>query len=531
MKNLALLWWMLALAGALHSQTTSFNVELEEVSMPAFPALQSFVEGHHGGKWLLIGGRTEGLHRRQPFAAFDPDFNNTSIYVVDLNSGQAWSKPLAGLPSELSAQLSSSNMQFRQRDSVLYITGGYGYSPVAQEWITHPRLTAIHLPGLINAVVNGGEITPHFHSLTDERVRVTGGYLGLLGDEFYLVAGQNFEGRYNPMGPSHGPGFFQAYTNAIKKFRIADNGGTPAISDYTETVDTANLHRRDYNLVPQVFPDGEAGFTAFSGVFQYNADLPWLNTVDIRSSGYTVNNDFQQFLNQYHTAHVPMYSAFLNEMHTVFFGGISRYFFNAAGVLTDDPEVPFVKTISLVTRHGDGAMEEVKLGDMPALLGAGAAFLPAEALPLLPNGVLDFDALADGQVLGFVAGGIESTLPNVLFLNGDNLSAASNRLFRVVIRKSATPVVDINGERYFGLKLFPNPGGNKLTVNFSVPLSEEVQLTVTDAAGRTVKQEKRQVDNGEYEWYFDVSDWVPGSYFVELKNTRYRTQQSYIKGQ
>jgi hypothetical protein len=361
-------------------------------------------------------------------------------------------------------------------------------------------------------------------------VQVTGGYLGLLGDDFYLVGGQLFEGRYNPMGPNHGPGFFQAYTNAIKKFRITDNGGALAIADYTETVDTANLHRRDYNLVPQVFPDGAAGFTAFSGVFRYDADLPWLNSVDIRPSGYTVNDDFQQFLNQYHSAHVPMYSSSLNEMHTVFFGGISRYFFNAAGVLTDDPEVPFVKTISLVTRRADGSMEEVKLGDMPALLGAGAAFLPSESLPLLPNGVADFDALADGQVLGFIAGGIESTLPNVLFLNGDNLSAASNRLFRVVIRKSATPVVDINGERYFGLKLFPNPGGNQLTVNFSVPISDVVQLTVTDAAGRAVKQEQRQVEHGEYEWYFDVSDWMPGNYFVELKNARYRTQQSYVKG-
>ena len=88
---------------------------------------------------------------------------------------------------------------------------------------------------------------------------VTGGYLGLLNDEFYLVGGQRFMGRYNPMGPDFGPGFIQEYTNAIRRFRIADDGTERyAITDYEETVDTAELHRRDYNLVPQIFPNGES---------------------------------------------------------------------------------------------------------------------------------------------------------------------------------------------------------------------------------------------------------------------------------
>jgi hypothetical protein len=59
------------------------NVVLQEITIPGMPGLQSFAWGEHNGEWLLIGGRTDGLHRRQPFAAFLAEDNNTSAYVVD----------------------------------------------------------------------------------------------------------------------------------------------------------------------------------------------------------------------------------------------------------------------------------------------------------------------------------------------------------------------------------------------------------------------------------------------------------------
>jgi hypothetical protein len=281
--------------------------------------------------------------------------------------------------------------------------------------------------------------------------------------------------------------------------------------------------------VPQIFPDGSQGFTVFSGVFRYDADLPWLNTVDVLPGSYTVNNDFNQYLNQYHTAHAVLYSATSNEMHTAFFGGISRYFLNAAGVLVDDPEVPFVKTISLVSRSADGTMQEFKLGEMPGLLGSGAEFMLAENLPLLTDDIIDFDALTDEQPIGYVIGGIESTLPNVLFLNGDDLSSASGRVFKVILKKQATDVVQISGQQYFGLKLFPNPASAKLTVNFSVPVDDMVYLTFTDSTGKVLKHEKRTVESGEYELYFDVAGWTAGSYFLEVKNEKYGVRQVFVK--
>ena len=515
--------------GQTFAQNATFSFLLEEEPFPGFPALHSFVEGRYDGKWILIGGRTDGLHRRQPFAAFDPDFNNTYIYVADIATKQVWSTPLTGLPENFIEQLQSSNMEYIQRGSTLYITGGYGYSPSADEWVTYPYLTAIDLAGLTQAIIENNAINPHFRYLMDERVRVTGGYMHLLNDVFYLAGGQIFEGRYNPMGPNHGPGFFQEYTNAIRKFKIDDDGNTLTINDFEEIIDTANLHRRDYNMTPQIFPDGSRGFTMFSGVFQYDQDLPWLNTVDVFPDSYVVNNNFNQYLNQYHTAHTSIFSETLNQMHTVFFGGISRYTLNSDNVLIDDPEVPFVKTISLVTRSADGSMQEFKLGEMPGLLGSGATFLPAPGLPVFNDGILKLDELPDEQVIGYIFGGIESTLPNILFIDNGTLSDASGKVFKVTLQKQTTNVVEISGEQYFGLRLFPNPNPGKLTVNFSVPVNDTIFLTFRDASGKKLKEEKRTVEFGEYELHYDVSTWAGGTYFLELKNGLYSTTRKFLK--
>jgi hypothetical protein len=79
------------------------------------------------------------------------------------------------------------------------------------------------------------------------------------------VPAHKFMGRYNPHGPDHGPGFMQQYTDAIRRFTLQDNGTKISVHFLPEIKDTAHLHRRDFNVVPQVMPNGEQGLTAFSG--------------------------------------------------------------------------------------------------------------------------------------------------------------------------------------------------------------------------------------------------------------------------
>jgi len=507
------------------------HVVLQEISIPGIPGVQSFAWGQQDQEWLLLGGRTEGLHQRQPFAAFSASGNNTMAHVVDPYTEEVWSRSISSLPTAIYEQLQCTNMEFFQRGNTLYIIGGYGYSPTATDHITHSKLTAVDVPGAIEAIKNGTTLTPHFRQLSDSRLAVTGGYLGYLNDEFYLVGGQRFMGRYNPMGADFGPGFIQEYTNAIRRFRIDDDGTSLAITDYTATVDTAELHRRDYNLVSQIFPDGSQGFTAFSGVFQYTSNIPWLNTVDITPSGYTVVPVFEQLLNQYHTAHLPVHSATSNTMSTVFFGGIGRYYFDGNGQLWDDVNVPFVNTISRVVRSGDGSMLETAIGSMPALLGSSAEFITAPDVPTSFNDVIDLDALEGDTVLaGHIVGGIESSAPNIFFINTGTQSEASTRVFKVLLVRDMNTGVGGAKETTNTLQVAMSGSGEQLIVTLSLTRGTEGSLNLLDSSGRLVRTLlKARMPAGSQKLHNDVRDLPQGSYLLEWTTNEGRSVARFVR--
>ena len=56
--------------------TFDYTLEILPVNVTNLPGLHSFVFGQHENKWLLIGGRKDGLHARQPFNAFPSTSNN-----------------------------------------------------------------------------------------------------------------------------------------------------------------------------------------------------------------------------------------------------------------------------------------------------------------------------------------------------------------------------------------------------------------------------------------------------------------------
>jgi hypothetical protein len=506
------------------------DIALREIQIAAMPGLQSFAWGQVEGQWFLIGGRLDGLHRRQPFAAFLASDNNTMAYVVDPLTQQVWSASLSTLPQAMFEQLQSTNMEFMQRNGTLYVIGGYGYSPTAVDHITYPNLTAIDLPGVMDAIRNGQPIAPFFRQITDTRMEVTGGQLGRINDHFLLVGGQRFIGRYNPMGPDFGPGFVQEYTNAIRKFRIDDDGTTLTIADHSEEVDTMELHRRDYNMVPQIFPDGSNGYTVFSGVFQYSADVPWLNTVDITASEWTVVPVFEQLLNQYHTAHAALWDGTTNTMRTLFFGGIGRYYFEDS-ILMDDPNVPFVNTISRVTRQGNGELAEAAVGQMPGLLGSGAEFIPYPGLPLAADGIIRSDLLVgDSVLIGHIVGGVESTAANIFFINTGVQSDAVARVFEVWLVRQPAGVPVIGSEQEFGLDLRYTTGQERLIAIIRTAKTTAMRMEMIDSMGRKVRQvfEGRLVQ-GRHELNIPVSDLASGAYTIVLSNGSQQRTMKFIR--
>ena len=159
------------------SQSLPFQVAIEPLTIPNVGGLQSFAFGQHDGKWLIVGGRLDGLHRRQPFASFNIAGNNNQLIVIDPLSQMSWTSNLDSLSTSIREQLSSTNMEFHQAGNYLYLIGGYGYNFTSSSRKTFDQLTAIDIPQVINAVINNTPISPFIRQISDPKFAVTGGHL------------------------------------------------------------------------------------------------------------------------------------------------------------------------------------------------------------------------------------------------------------------------------------------------------------------------------------------------------------------
>jgi hypothetical protein len=531
--RIPLLTILIACAVSVNAQSNNpFQVYLEPMNVPQLGGLQAFAFGQSAGKWLVVGGRLDGLHRRQPFAAFDVAGNNNQLIVVDPQLKQKWSVSISSLPVAMQEQLSSTNMQFHQQGDYLYLIGGYGYNTASASRITFPNLMAIHVPALINSIIAGTSITAHFRQLIDQKFAVTGGHLKKINHTFYLVGGNRFDGNYNPMG---NPTYTQVYTNAIRKFNLTDDGTTITVTHLPEIYDATNLHRRDYNVVPQILPNGAEGITAFSGVFQPTIDLPFLNSVNIDSVSHQVNPNFQQYYNHYHCAVLPAYSKGKNEMHNVFFGGIAQ-FYDSSGVLVQDNNVPFVKTIARVSRIANGNMAEYKMPvEMPGLMGAGSEFITLPQIPQFANEVIDLDALqADTTLVGYIYGGISSTAPNIFFTNTGTQSSASSQIYKVYLTRSGLTSLphqlNPQSQGSMQMQLYPNPSQGEFVLKFFLTQVLETKLSIYSLEGKLLESEMLpSLKTGENTLNLKFHDLRPGlTYFITLENSSEKITRKLI---
>ncbi len=502
-----------------YSQPEEFEVFLEEVQIiPGLEGMHSYAHAQHQSEWLIVGGRLNGLHAYLPPTAFPIYTQNNTLTVIDVNTQQFWASDAIVLPDSIREHITSSNMEYVQEGDYLYFIGGYGWSTPDSDFVTFPKLTAIQVPDLIQAIKNQTDITPYFRQIHSPDLAVTGGQIGRLGNLYYLVWGHNFKGRYNH---TNGPTFTQTYSYQIRKFEIQDDGTSLALANYTAITDSANFRRRDFNLSPQVFQDGSEGFTGFTGVFQPERNIPYLNSVDITPSGYTVNNSFQQKLNQYHTARLPVFDSANNAMHTVFFGGIGQYYPDSLNpnLWVEDTLVPFVKTVSRITRYNNTTFEMSLPIGMPGYVGTNAEFIPLEGALFKSNGILKLNSLDTTKTLvGYIWGGIESPRKNI-FQGSESESFASPKILKVYLKKNGF-ISKVQHPLNFltNFSAYPNPAKGKMHLSFSLKASAKVLVYITDSYGRIVEtllpiQDKE----GEVALNWNARPYSEGIYFCNVQ--------------
>lgn len=433
-------------------ESLPYRILVEEADFSLPNGLQSFVAATYKNKWVFLAGRTNGMHSfNNDTNNFPPARQNDVVYVVDLVTKTTTFKSLNNPSSQLTQHqidlLSVTSPQFYQHDDYLYISGGYGVDTESGLFSTKDCFTSIYIPGLIRWVEDTGtteSASQYIQQIFDPFFQVTGGNMYRVSHHLsLLIFGQNFRGYYLP--DSNGN-----YTNQVRRFRVLDNNPLKVELKDPKQLPEEIYRRRDLNVVPIIqrhYGWDEPSFVAFSGVFTMSGGA-WTVPVVIDSKGKAYMADpseedtFKQGMNNYACANAGLYSAKHKYMYTLLFGGITYGYFQNGEFLTDY-ELPFTNQITTIRMNKNWEFKQyimdaeypviISTGSNPGnplLFGAGAKFLVSNNLDTYSNQVIKLDKIDKPVTLGYIVGGIQSTVPNTSTASD---SAASPYIFKVIL--------------------------------------------------------------------------------------------------
>lgn len=423
--------------------------------------LQSFKYGEYKGKWLLISGRTNGLHGfNDDPNNFPPQDQNYTVYVVDIKKQKVYSRSLndskSGLTQDQIDSLSTTAPQSYQINKTIYMTGGYGFRNLVNNFVTFDVLTAINIPGLMDWVIHPDKKTKASDSIrqiSDPTFKVAGGRMFQLtqNDPTLLVFGQDFEGAYTP---NPGSSAIQIYTKEVRRFKILDDGTQLSADILPPSAQDENYRRRDLNVVPyikhKVRGKGlEFGLINYSGVFTLTGGA-WTVPIKITADGKPSMADpndpatFKQGMNNYNSSFLNLFSRKKGDMYTILFGGIT-YEEIQRGSLHQDPLLPFTNQVTTIKLNKHGKFSQhLMSAKFPHIkstqsnpgkrlrFGAASVFFPAPDSSKLQLGqkIFSLDNIKKPIVIGYIVGGIQSSLGNTTSMSD---SAASPYIFKVIL--------------------------------------------------------------------------------------------------
>lgn len=450
--SLFYLWTSLAAATINQTDTTTpilcgdvlpFTLSIEKMHYKLPVGLHSGASAAYKDKWVIIAGRTNGLHG---FAEdpFPPSQQNKVAFVIDLKNQTTYSRSLEDGSSRLNQQqideLSVTSPQSFQVGKTLYICGGYGIDTASQQFNTKQTFTAIDLPKFIKWVKKGkGSAAAAIRQTANPWMQVAGGYMAIVNKQLegLLVFGQNFDGVYTPNSNGN-------YTMQVRRFQIIDDEHRLAIRPLKSESPKSYYRRRDLNVVP-VIDDKKPAYVALSGVFTLKGGI-WTVPVWISNEGCTQMPNpnkqatFKQGMNNYVSATAQLYAMTTKENFIIQLGGLSFGYFENGLFITDN-EIPFINQVTTVKIDKRRRFSQYLMSaeyplipskgtnpGNPLLFGAGAYYFDNKKVPQVANDIVDLDKIKRSTVIGYIVGGIMSTLPNTVTIFD---STASPYIFRV----------------------------------------------------------------------------------------------------
>jgi hypothetical protein len=316
---------------------------------------------------------------------------------------------------------------------------GVALTASTDNFTTYDTLSALSVSGVIRAVMTGGNVAAqgNIRQIADPRLAVTGGDMDIINGRTYLVFGQAFQGGYIPF-TTVPPTFTQIYTDEIQSFKVISKGSTLAINwpTYKALRDPINFRRRDGNMGRVIASNGQPGLTYYGGVFTPgNNDTAYRAPILIRANGQVqVKDNYQQFFSQYTTTTIPLFNARNRSMNALFLGGISVYYYSNGQLAVNPPGIPgpgWVNNVTALVQGARGRNQEYSLPPLPGFYGANSSFFASPGLPTYRNGVIKLNQLKRPTVLGYMYGGIYSTVAQTS--NTAAQTGASNQVFQVVL--------------------------------------------------------------------------------------------------
>jgi len=415
-----------------------FSVEAREdvsADFPGAPRLHSFAFAQWQGKWVFIGGRTNGYHSvgGGPAEFMRADAND-QVWVIDttVHPARTYHAPVADLPASHVAvkdQWIASAFSRIQVGDKLYIAGGYGQDHTGS-WVTHALLSVVSIPALVEGVMHGKVPPESVRFLETPWVQSAGGGLiKIPGGNFYLVMGHVFTGSYTAFegnAEENTKHASQIYLEEVRELKITE--GEEIAVELLQRFHDSEFHRRDLNVVPLYSPKG-AGFAAYGGVFTPRTQLNYTKPVYmVPGQGLFVDSIFEQKMHSYSTARLLLYDKAKATMYTTFFGGISRNFWDAyakafveypthgdrnAAVYLDGLQWnDQISSLAHGMNESDGkTVEWVHAAELPAYLGTDGFFIPRDDLAEVDPGtqILDLGPLRGKRTLvGYLYGGIRA---------------------------------------------------------------------------------------------------------------------------